>query len=153
MRSAKAESKEGGLRILVVEDNPVNSLMAVRVLEKHGHSVWAVASGEEALALLQPPTLRCNSDGYSNARYRWIRNNEAHPQDRNDPKDVCPVIATTAHALDADRERCLAAGMDEYLTKPLQFPELLAALARVTRQSTTRPEKDGDIARACEAKY
>ena len=134
-RSAKAESNEVGLKILVVEDNPVNSLMAVRFLEKQGHSVWAAASGEEALALsdrqlfdailmdIQMPDI----DGFEVTRR--IRQTE-----RAERRVL--VIATTAHALDGDRERCLAAGMDDYLTKPLQFTELLTALARVTRQST-----------------
>jgi len=138
-RSAKAESKESGLKILVVEDNPVNS---VRFLEQHGHSVWAATSGEEALALfnrqlfdailmdIQMPDI----DGFEVTRL--IR--KVEPTERR-----VPVIATTAHALEGDRERCLAAGMDDYLTKPLQFAELLTALARVAHQSTALGQEQG----------
>ena len=111
-RSPQAESKEAGLRILVVEDNPVNSLVAVRVLEKHGHSAWAVTSGEEALACLDRQRFDAvlmdiqmpDIDGFEvTRRIRKLEGTERH----------VPVIATTAHALDGDRERCLAAGMDD----------------------------------------
>ena len=107
----------------------------VRVLEKYGYSACAVTSGEEALACfnrqhfdavlmdIQMPDI----DGFEVTRR--IRNVEGTGR-------RVPVIATTAHALDGDRERCLAAGMDEYLTKPIQFDELFAALERVANQST-----------------
>jgi CheY-like chemotaxis protein len=130
-----AQSKEGGLKILVVEDNPLNSLMAVRFLEKHGHNVWAATSGEEALAFFNRQLFdailmdiqMADIDGFEVTR----RIRKAEGAQRH-----LPVIATTAHALDGDRERCLAAGMDDYLTKPLQLTELLAALARVTHEVT-----------------
>jgi CheY-like chemotaxis protein len=131
--SPTAQFKLTKLRILVVEDNPVNSLMVVRVLEKQGHSAWAATSGEEALALfdrqpfdavlmdIQMPDI----DGFEvTRRIRKAEGTERHVL----------VIATTAHALDGDRERCLAAGMDDYLTKPIQFDELFSALERVARQ-------------------
>lgn len=136
-----AASKEDGLRILVVEDNPVNSLMAVRVLEKHGHCAVTVTSGEEALACLdrqhfdavlmdiQMPDI----DGFKvTRRIRSLEGTETY----------LPVIAMTAHAMDGDRERCLAAGMDDCLHKPIEFGELLDALERVARRSkSSRQEK------------
>jgi CheY-like chemotaxis protein len=110
--------------------------MAVRLLEKHGHSVWAATSGEEALtsfnnqpfdAILMDIQM-ADIDGFEvTRRIRQAEGSERH----------VPVIATTAHALDGDRERCLAAGMDDYLTKPIQFNELLATLDRLVRQSST----------------
>jgi CheY-like chemotaxis protein len=132
---ATEQPEETILKILVVEDNPVNSLMAVRLLEKHGHKVWAASSGEEALtsfnsrpfdAILMDIQM-ADIDGFEVTR----RIRQAEGSERR-----VRVIATTAHALDGDRERCLAAGMDDYLTKPLQFTELLSSLARATRQST-----------------
>ena len=113
----------------------MNSLMVVRVLEKHGHSAWAVTSGEEALACLNRQRFDAvlmdiqmpDIDGFEvTRRIRKLEGTERR----------VPVIATTAHALDGDRERCLASGMDDYLTKPIQFDELFAALERVARQST-----------------
>jgi CheY-like chemotaxis protein len=132
-RTVKAPSKEGGLKILVVEDNPVNSLMAVRFIEKQGHSAWAATSGEAALTFLNRHLVDAvlmdiqmpDIDGFEiTRRIRYAERAERR----------VAVIATTAPAHEGDRERCLAAGMDDYLTKPLQFSELLTALARVTRQ-------------------
>ena len=114
----------------------MNSLMTVRVLEKHGHSAWTATSGEEALSCfnrqrfdavlmdVQMPDI----DGFEvTRRIRKLEGTERR----------VPVIATTAHALDGDREHCLASGMDDYLTKPIEFNELFVALERVARQSTT----------------
>ncbi len=140
-RVPQAESKQHGLRILVAEDNPVNSLMAVRVLEKHGHSAVTVTSGEDVLACLDRQSFDAvlmdiqmpGIDGFEvTRRIRKLEGTERH----------VPVIATTAHAMDGDRERCLAAGMDDYFQKPIEFDELFAALERVTRQSSSsRHEK------------
>jgi signal transduction histidine kinase/DNA-binding response OmpR family regulator/streptogramin lyase len=148
---ATAEFKEARLKILVVEDNPVNSLMAARLLEKHGHSVWAATSGEEALtsfnsqpfdAILMDIQM-ADIDGFEvTRRIRQAEGSERH----------VPVIATTAHALDGDRERCLAAGMDDYLTKPIQFNELLATLERLVRQSSTSEGKTAPFSEPVEAK-
>jgi two-component system, sensor histidine kinase and response regulator len=150
--SLKVEPKEVGLRILVVEDNPVNSLMIVRVLEKHGHSAWTATSGEEAVACfsrqpfdavlmdVQMPDI----DGFEvTRRIRKLEGTERRVL----------VIATTAHALDGDRERCLASGMDDYLTKPIQFNELFAALKRVAPQSTAAlQDKSPTLPEAVQAK-
>ena len=150
--SARAESKEAGLRILVVEDNPVNSLVVVRVLEKHGHSAWAVTSGAETLACLNRQRFDAvlmdiqmpDIDGFEVTRQ--IRKSEGTER-------RVPVIATTAHALEGDRERCLASGMDEYLTKPIQFDELFAALERVTHQSTpSRQDETATLPEPAEAR-
>ena len=150
--SSRTESKEAGLRILVVEDNPVNSLVVVRVLEKHGHSAWAVTSGAETLACLNRQRFDAvlmdiqmpDIDGFEVTRQ--IRKSEGTER-------RVPVIATTGHALEGDRERCLASGMDEYLTKPIQFDELFAALERVTHQSTTsRQDKTATLPEPTEAR-
>jgi PAS domain S-box-containing protein len=119
------------LRILLAEDNPINSLVAVRVLEKHGHQVVAVTNGREALAKLgeagaagydvilmdiQMPEL----DGLETTA--TIRAAEAISGRH------IPIIAMTAHAMSGDRERCLAAGMDGYVSKPIEIEKLKAAL-------------------------
>jgi two-component system, sensor histidine kinase and response regulator len=117
-------------RILLAEDNPVNQTVAVRMLEKRGYTVVVASSGRAALSAweedhfdvvlmdVQMPDM----DGFETTAA--IRATEkisgAHT----------PIIAMTAHALKSDEERCLAAGMDGYVAKPIRIQELLAALER-----------------------
>ena len=120
--AARATAAEG-LRVLVAEDNPVNQLVIETMLFKRGFTVDIAGDGAEALAKLAHGRyaavfMDCqmpNVDGYeATGRIR--------AQERGDER--LPVIAMTAHAMAGDRERCLAAGMDDYLSKPLR-PELL----------------------------
>jgi CheY-like chemotaxis protein len=120
------------LRILLAEDNPVNQFLAVRLLEKQGHSVEAVASGRAVLAAiehdrfdlalmdLQMPEM----DGFEATAI--IREREratgAH----------LPIIALTANAMVGDRESCIAAGMDGYVAKPIDLGSLVDEIRRVT---------------------
>jgi len=116
------------LDILLAEDNVVNQLVAVRLLEKCGHKTTVANHGGEALAALarkrfdlilmdvQMPEM----DGFEATRQ--IRENEAGTGHRT------PIVAMTAHAMAGDRDRCLAGGMDDYLTKPVQREELFRVL-------------------------
>ena len=116
------------LDILLAEDNVVNQLVAVRLLEKCGHKTTVANHGGEALAALarrrfdlilmdvQMPEM----DGLEATRQ--IRLNEAGTRHRT------PIVAMTAHAMAGDRNRCLAGGMDDYLTKPMQREELFRVL-------------------------
>lgn len=114
-------------RVLIVEDHGVNRVLALRLVQRFGHEAVAVDSGESALARLDRESfdvvlMDCSMpgmDGFETTRR--IR------QYVTPVKDV-PVIALTGHALPGDRERCLDAGMDGYLTKPIRLDDLRAAL-------------------------
>lgn len=136
-------------RVLVVEDNLVNQKLAVRMVEKLGYQPDVVDNGQEALVALakgdyaailmdcQMPIL----DGFETTRS--IREREQsvkapHTLDEGVARSTAtpyaiphiPIIAVTANAMQGDRERCLAAGMDDYLSKPIKLNELRAALSR-----------------------
>ncbi len=117
-------------RVLVAEDNEVNQMLAVHMLQKRGYDVGVAANGREAVRAVteadydlvlmdcQMPEL----DGYGATRA--IRDLEADRSRRT------PIVAMTAHSMSGDRERCLAAGMDDYLAKPLDSLAFDATLAR-----------------------
>jgi signal transduction histidine kinase/CheY-like chemotaxis protein len=123
------------LRILLAEDNEVNQRLAVKLLERRGHQVTVCGNGQEALEALarqefdavlmdvQMPVM----DGLT--AVATLREREKATGGH------VSVIALTAHAMKGDAERCLAAGMDAYVAKPLRVEELFAVLTRVSRQS------------------
>jgi signal transduction histidine kinase/CheY-like chemotaxis protein len=122
------ETRDKGLHILVAEDNHVNQRVATRTLEKMGHSVVVANNGCEALALLPSQTFDLvlmdiqmpELDGI--AATRRLRETERHSNTH------IPVIAMTAHAMRGDRERCIEAGMDGYVSKPVNTAQLRAAI-------------------------
>ncbi|PVG83977.1 hypothetical protein DDE18_06770 [Nocardioides gansuensis] len=124
-------------RVLVAEDNEINQLVAVGLLESLGYTAEVVANGDEAVARatrdsyaailmdLQMPTM----DGY--AATRAIRNAESSGA-------RVPIIALTASATESERESCTAAGMDDFLTKPVQIDRLASVLQALIRPDETR---------------
>jgi signal transduction histidine kinase/DNA-binding response OmpR family regulator len=131
--------KAKGLRILLAEDNRVNQIVATRMAEKMGHSVVVAANGQLALLLLatQPFDLVLmdvqmpEMDGFTAARK--IRESEQSKSFH------LPIIAMTAHAMKGDRERCMAAGMDGYVSKPISSPLLEEAIASVMEDEEDKP--------------
>jgi signal transduction histidine kinase/ActR/RegA family two-component response regulator len=124
-------AEERPLRILLAEDNAVNRRLACYQLEKKGHTVISVQDGLEALAALETETVDLilmdvqmpGMDGVEATRVIRARETAGGRH--------VPIVALTAHAMSGDRDYCLAAGMDDYLTKPIQAEDLHRVLASV----------------------
>jgi CheY-like chemotaxis protein len=125
-----SDAPHAGARVLVAEDHPVNRLLAVKLLERLGCSVDVAQNGAEAVDMSNGSEyaaifMDCQMpevDGYE-ATGR-IRRREA------DGGEHVPIVAMTANTMEGDRERCIDAGMDDYLPKPLRPAELEGALRR-----------------------
>jgi CheY-like chemotaxis protein len=132
------------LRVLLAEDNVVNQRVATRLLEADGHAVTVANHGGEALAALDRGTFDVvlmdvqmpEMDGFEATA--GIRRREAEGARRT------PIVAMTAHAMKGDRERCLAGGMDDYLSKPIQREELFRVLKRAEEMNSRAQSGGGD---------
>ena len=129
------QEAEERLSILVVEDNPVNQKVAVRMLEKRGHHVDVASNGREALEAIDRERVDLvlmdvqmpDMDGFEATGH--IRDKE-----KGNGGHI-PIIAMTAHAMKGDRERCLAAGMDDYIPKPIREAALFSAIQNLANRS------------------
>ena len=131
------------LRILLAEDNVINRTLAAGLLEKRGHSLVHAANGREAVEA----AARENFDLiFMDVQMPEMDGIEATGRIRMAELATgghTPIAAMTAHAMAGDRERCLAAGMDDYISKPLDKAELFALLARVTMERNRDQEARG----------
>jgi signal transduction histidine kinase/CheY-like chemotaxis protein len=129
-RSGRGPVPESAPLVLVAEDNPVNQVLAARLLEKCGYRAEIVSNGRQAIEAVKRTTyaavlMDCQMpelDGY--AATHEIRGREHGRQH-------VPIIAMTAHSMAGDREKCLTAGMDDYVSKPIRSDELRDVLARL----------------------
>ena len=127
-----AMDAQTGIRVLLVEDHVINQKLAVALLERWGHQVTVADNGQLALDAMQRQTfdvvlmdmMMPVMDGLEATRH--IRALETGSR--------IPIIAMTANALESDRERCLQAGMDDYISKPVKAQELQAMLQRFSKQ-------------------
>jgi signal transduction histidine kinase/DNA-binding response OmpR family regulator len=115
------------LRILLVEDNRVNQTLACRLLEKRGHELVVAGNGRAALEVLEKQTPDLVLMDVQMPEMDGLQATEAIRRNELKTGKHVPIVAMTAHAMTGDRERCLAAGMDGYITKPLNIEDLLAA--------------------------
>ena len=139
VRAPRLTPTGNSLRILVVEDNVVNQLLALRILEKEGHHVVTANNGEVAvhrvfsedfdvvLMDVQMPVM----DGFQATA-------EIRRKERETNRHI-PIVAMTAHALKGDREKCLEAGMDGYVSKPVRSEELFSAIATAIKGNRLPP--------------
>jgi PAS domain S-box-containing protein len=136
------------LHVLVAEDNQVNQLVAMRILQKLGHQVTVVGNGREALVAVQAGKFDLivmdvqmpEMDGLEAtiAIRAWEKTAGTHT----------PILAMTAHAMKGDLERCLAAGMDGYTSKPIRIRDLEQAIAQLTTPPRARKKPVSEESRA-----
>jgi CheY-like chemotaxis protein/HPt (histidine-containing phosphotransfer) domain-containing protein len=139
-----AEEDIRSLRVLLAEDNPVNQKLALRLLEKRRHTVFLAGDGREALALLEKESFDLilmdlqmpNLDGLEATAQIRI-------QEQGTGRHV-PIVAMTAHAMVGDKERCLAGGMDGYVSKPVQPSELYQVIKNVVDKSRRKKSNVSD---------
>jgi CheY-like chemotaxis protein len=141
--AARSRREQRNWNVLLAEDNMVNQRLAVRMLEKWGCSVTVAADGTEALeAVSRQPfdfvlmDVQMPKMGGFEAT-RLIRERENHTGAH------LPIIALTAHAMTGDRERCLEAGMDDYISKPIHPQELLEKVDNLLGQTVDRGTRPG----------
>jgi two-component system, sensor histidine kinase and response regulator len=146
-----ARDPDSILRILVAEDNAVNQRVAIRLLEKRGHRVALAANGREALEALEKETFDLVLMDLQMPEMGGIEATAALREKERIRGTHVPVIALTAHAMKGDSERCLAAGMDDYLSKPIrpqELDELLAKYIAGKRESAATAEvSDSNLAK------
>jgi CheY-like chemotaxis protein len=123
------------LRVLVAEDNPVNQKLAVGILAKRGHSVRVAQNGREAVeAVAEQPFDLVLMDVHMPEMGGFEATGLIRRRERADGRRL-PIVAVTARAMTGDRERCLEAGMDDYLTKPMKVKDLLDIIDRLVIKS------------------
>ncbi|MFN3331115.1 MAG: response regulator, partial [Caldilinea sp.] len=128
-QSEESRSESAALHILLAEDNVINQKVAVRLLEKHGFRVTVVANGMEALDALSRETCDLVLMDIQMPLMDGLEAVQHLRQREQTSGGHIPVIAMTAHAMQGDRERCLEAGMDGYVSKPFKVDILLAEIA------------------------
>jgi two-component system sensor histidine kinase/response regulator len=133
--------KGKGLYILLAEDNVVNQKLVVCLLEKRGHKVVVANTGREVLALLPQQPFDLVLMDIQMPEMDGLETTAAIRAQEQSQGTHLPVVAMTAHAMHGDRERCLAAGMDAYLSKPLQSQELFETIDRLLQSVTTAESK------------
>ena len=122
------QESSGTLRILLAEDNIVNQLLACRLLEKHGHTVTAAANGREAVAFLDRQDFDLVLMDVQMPEMDGFEATAAIRVKESCTRQHIPIIAMTAHALKGDEHRCLQAGMDGYVSKPITPAALYRAI-------------------------
>ena len=139
------EASVASLRILVAEDNLINQKLAARLLEKAGHSVTLAPDGQAALDELERREFDVVLMDVQMPRLDGIETTRAIRRAESGQRKRLPIIATTAHAMKGDIERCLEAGMDDYVSKPIDAQELHRKIAEVMRSVTCESYLPADV--------
>lgn len=138
-----------GIRLLLAEDNPVNQMLAVRMLEKRGFSVQVAESGKKVLSILDNSAPDDFALVLMDIQMPEMDGFEVTAAIREREKKTgrhIPIVALTAHAMKGDRERCIEAGMDDYITKPIRPKDIFGVIEKylpASKPGAHRPTKDG----------
>ena len=141
-----------GMKVLLAEDNAVNRTLATRLLQKHGHTVVVVENGRQALEALERETVDLVLMDVQMPEMDGLEATAAIREKEEKTGDHLPIIALTAHAMKGDREKCLAAGTDDYLTKPIRTADLFAAVERLAHAKTIATAEATSIVNSPRAK-
>jgi signal transduction histidine kinase/DNA-binding response OmpR family regulator len=131
--SAFIQASERSLRVLLAEDNPVNQTLAIRILEKLGHKVQVANNGKEVLGRFQAEEFDLILMDIQMPEMDGLEATTAIRTAESGTGKHMPIVAMTAHAMKGDREKCLSAGMDGYLSKPIRIDELKQAMSEVNK--------------------
>jgi CheY-like chemotaxis protein len=146
-QSAVPEPGTRPLSILVAEDSAVNRRLIETLLQSAGHHVTAAANGKQALALAESQIFDLVLMDVEMPEMNGLEATTAIRESELRGAHV-PIYALTAHALTGDRERCLAGGMDGYLSKPVNIDELLRIVSEVAAQRQAPESSPADLAKA-----
>lgn len=125
--------------ILLAEDNLVNQKVTIFILNKHGHKVTVAGNGREVLSALKKDRFDLILMDVQMPKMDGYEATEAIRKKERKTGIHIPIIAMTAHAMKGDRERCLLAGMDDYVSKPLKSDQLLTTIHRVVSRPESAP--------------
>jgi PAS domain S-box-containing protein len=131
--SASIEASGRSLRVLLAEDNPVNQTLAMKILERLGHKVQVVNNGREALGRFKAEEFDLILMDVQMPEMDGLEATMAIRAAESGTGKHVPIVAMTAHAMKGDREKCLGAGMDGYLSKPIRTDELKLAMSEVEK--------------------
>jgi PAS domain S-box-containing protein len=158
---ARARAARHPLRVLLAEDNPVNQEVALRLLERRGHSVIVAENGRQALTAIERHKFDLVLMDVQMPEMGGLEATQLIREKEKSTGEHLPILAMTAHAMQGDRERCIAAGMDGYLAKPIDpksFLQTVEGISQRGAQSETTPkeaaarEEGGDGHRSLDAK-
>jgi two-component system sensor histidine kinase/response regulator len=135
----KAVKARRPLRILLAEDNSLNQQVARGLLETMGHVVTVAANGREAVEQFQQRTFDLIFMDIQMPEMNGYEATAIIQKQQQDREPRIPVVAMTAHAMSGDREKCLAAGMDDYISKPISGESLFAVIENNSDQSSSGP--------------
>jgi signal transduction histidine kinase/CheY-like chemotaxis protein len=141
-------ARKPNLRILLAEDNPVNRQVAVRILEKAGHSVSTADNGRQALNALRKHEFDLILMDVQMPEMDGFEATTAIRLKEQVTGDHLPIIAMTAHAMKGDEARCLAAGMDGYISKPIRGRDLVELVEKHGYENSMLGTHEGDVVAA-----